>query len=276
VIVDGSILRSGDQALAPGATVPQPAQRIDPFCGPQLADTGCLGANHNGGTVSGQVRGSNCTRPLVWLELHRPGTLGQVNDFAQLSLAATSVPGFVGFWRPYGPGDDVYAANINHGGTVTTDNVVTIMHWKAGPRFRARAEEFARAVPASVFNDARLKPPLSDEDLRDQYDLIRRHLRDKGLATANRLIWPIFLCHVAQPLTTPMYDVNVWRAWGHIAGWIEPKHYRLIPQTFPTYLGYRGWFNGLTSTYGIEPRHLDQALVAYGRFLADGWDVPFR
>jgi hypothetical protein len=77
-------------------------------------------------------------------------------------------------------------------------------------------------------------------------------------------------------LRDPIYDVNVWRAWGHIAGWIEPEHYRLIPGTFPTYLEYRGWFNGLASTYGIEPRHLDQALVAYGRFLTDGWGVPFR
>jgi hypothetical protein len=199
-----------------------------------------------------------------------------VDSFAQLSSAVTSVPGFVGFWRLYAPGDDVYAANVNHGGTVTTDNAVALMQWKAGPRFRARAEEFARAVPASAFNDARLKPPLSDENLRDQYDMIRQHLRGKGLATANQLIWPIFLCHVAQPLTTPIYDVNVWRAWGHIADWIKPEHYRLRPETLPTYLEYRGWFNSLTSTYGIEPRHLDQALVAYGRFLTGSWGQPIR
>jgi len=68
----------------------------------------------------------------------------------------------------------------------------------------------------------------------------------------------------------------VWRAWGHIAGWIQPEHYRLIPETFSTYLEYRHWFNGLTSTYGIEPGHLDQALVAYGRFLTNKWSVPFR
>jgi hypothetical protein len=208
--------------------------------------------------------------------LHLPGILGQVDSFAQLSLTATSVPGFVGFWRLYAPGDDVYAANVNYGGTVTTDNVVELMRWKAGPRFRARAEAFARAVPASSFNDARLRPQLSDENLRDQYDLICQHLRCKGLGTARRLIWPIFLCHVAQPLTTPIYDVNVWRAWGHIAGWIKPEHYRLIPVTFPVYLEYRRWFNDLTTTYGIEPRHLDQALVAYGRFLTSTWGKPIR
>jgi hypothetical protein len=199
-----------------------------------------------------------------------------MDNFTQLSLAATSAPGFVSFWRSYAPGDDVYAANVNHGGTVTIDNVVALMQWKAGRRFQARAAEFARAVPASVFNDARLKPPLSDEDLRTQYDLIRQHLRAKGLATANRLIWPIFLCHVAQPLTTPIYDINAWRAWGRVSGWIKPEHYRLRPTTFSTYLEYRAWFNGLASTYGIEPRHLDQALVTYGRFLTGSWGMPFR
>jgi hypothetical protein len=100
-------------------------------------------------------------------------TLEQVDNFAKLSLAATSVPEFADFWRSYAPDDDVYAANVNHGGTVTTDNVVALMQWKAGPRFRARAGEFARAVPARVFNDARPKPMLSDEGRRNQYDLIR-------------------------------------------------------------------------------------------------------
>jgi hypothetical protein len=151
-----------------------------------------------------------------------------------------------------------------------------LMKWKAGPRFSASAEEYARAVPAGVFNDARLKPPLSDRDLCDQRDLILRHLQGKGLATASPLIWPVFLCHIAQPLTTPIYDVNVWRAWGHITGWIRPVHYRQRPATFGSYLEYRCWFNRLTASHGVEPRHLEQALVAYGRFLAGRWGVPFR
>ena len=154
--------------------------------------------------------------------------------------------------------------------------MVALMEWKAGPRFRAKAGEYARAVPASVFNDARVKPTLSDDDLREQYGLIRQYLRAKGLATAKPRIWPIFLCHIAQPLTTPIYDINVWRAWGHIVGWVEPEHYQQRPVTFTTYLQYRGWFNGLISTYGIEPSHLDQALVVFGRFLSDEWGVPFR
>jgi len=199
-----------------------------------------------------------------------------VENFARLSFAAASVPEFVSFWRSYARGDEVYVANIHHGSAVATDNVVALMQWKAGSRFRARAEEFARAVPVSVFNDARLKPPFSDDDLRDLYDLIRQHLHGKSLATGNGIIWPVFMCHIAQPRTTPIYDVNVWRAWGNIAGWIKPEHYRLVPDKFSTYLEYRHWVKGLTSIYGIEPMHLDRALLAYGRFLASAWGPPFR
>jgi hypothetical protein len=199
-----------------------------------------------------------------------------MHSFAQLSLAAVPAPRFVAFWRSYASSDDVYVGNMNLGGAVTTENVVALMEWKAGPRFRSRAAGFAKAVPVSIFNDARARPPLSDDQLSEQYDQIRQHLCSRGLATASRLIWPVFLCHIAQPLTTPIYDVNAWRAWGYIAGWIEPKHYQQVPVTFPTYLEYGGWFNGLISTYNIEPRHLDQALVTYGRFLTGDWGMPFR
>lgn len=211
-----------------------------------------------------------------WNDLHLTETLEQVNNFPKFSLAAASVPDFVDSWRSYAPSDDIYASNINHGGAVTTDNVVALMKWKAGPRFQAKAEEWARAVPVHVFNDTRPEPTLSDEDLDSQYKLILQHLRGNGLSKSDRLIWPVFLCHVAQPQTTPIYDVNVWRAWGHIDGWITPERYRQRPTMFRTYLEYRCWFNGLTSTYGLEPRHLDQALGWYGRFLTSGWGRPFR
>jgi hypothetical protein len=81
-------------------------------------------------------------------DLHLPGTLGQVDNFAQLSLAATSVPGFVGFWRSYAPGDDVYAANVNHGGTVTTrSQVLCRRDDEAGDRRAATEAEVQPDAP---------------------------------------------------------------------------------------------------------------------------------
>jgi hypothetical protein len=77
--------------------------------------------------------------------------------------------------------------------------------------------------------------------------------------------------NIGQPQTTPICDVNVWRAWGHIEGWISPKHYRQVPTTLKDYLDYRQWFNGLASAHGLAPRELDRALMAFGQFLSSRW-----
>jgi hypothetical protein len=44
--------------------------------------------------------------------VHPPVDTGLVENFTQLSLAATSAPGFVGFWRSYALSDDVYVGNV--------------------------------------------------------------------------------------------------------------------------------------------------------------------
>ncbi len=196
--------------------------------------------------------------------------------FIKLAPIGASVPDFVDFWRPLYTGDDrKYDHNINVDGTVTSDNVAALMEWKAG-RFRENARRYGRAVPANVFNDSRARHQLSDLDLRDLFKLICQHLQCTGLATSEPIIWPIFLCHIAQPRTTPIYDVNVWRAWGHIEAWIQAQHYHQVPTTFANYLKYRAWFNGLVLEHGIAPRDLDQSLIAFGQFLTSRWGVPFR
>jgi hypothetical protein len=197
--------------------------------------------------------------------------------FIELAQIEVPIPRFVTFWRGlYSLDDAKYTRNINAGGEVDTRNVVALMQWKAGPRHGARAERFGRAVPASVLNDSRTLPPLGDQDLYEQYRLISRHLKSAGLARTNPIIWPIFLCHIAQPSTTPIYDVNAWLAWRHIKGWISPLHYQQMPRKFVRYLEYRAWFNGIVSTHGIAPRELDQALVTFGRFLRSNWGRPLR
>lgn len=239
---------------------------------------------HTAGFQRRHVRGRQCCPELNGLPKVHLGTSERATachtcrmvGFIQLVPIGVSAPNFVDFWRPLYAGDDSkYVHNINVGGTVTADNVAALMEWKAG-RFREQARRYGRAVPANVFNDSRARHQLSDPDLQDQFRLICQHLQCENLARSEPIIWPIFLCHIAQPRTTPIYDVNVWRAWGHIQGWIQPRHYHEVPTKFETYLEYRAWFNGLVSTHGIAPRDLDQSLIAFGRFLVSRWAVPFR
>jgi len=186
--------------------------------------------------------------------------------------AAVSATEFVEFWRRfYTDTDAAYFGNIGPDGNLATDNVLALMRWKSGPRHETRAEGFGRAVPLQVFNDARAKRTFDDVELRAAYDEITHFLRRAGHQRSDGIIWRIFLCHIAQPQTTPIYDVNVWRAWGFIEEWLDADYLAQRPNRFATYLDYRRWFNGLVSTYSLDSREVDRALMAFGQFLGSRW-----
>jgi hypothetical protein len=146
------------------------------------------------------------------------------------------------------------------------------MRWKGGKRFADTAERFGRAVPLEVFNDARAKPsPLSDEDLTILYGEISAALRNQGLQKSASIVWRLFLCHVAHPAGTPIYDVNVWRAWGVLDGWIKPKQFTQRPVRFDTYLAYRSWANAIVASNTFDQQAFDQALMAFGQFISSRW-----
>jgi hypothetical protein len=147
------------------------------------------------------------------------------------------------------------------------------MRWKAGRRFQTSATAFARAVPLAMLNSRRNHhSTLTDAEVEELYGEIRSALRSAGLLRANNnIVWPIFLCHVAYPQGTPIYDVNVWRAWGFIKGWLKPQHFEQRPELFGTYLEFRTWHNELVAAHGLNQQELDQALMAFGQFLSSRW-----
>lgn len=196
--------------------------------------------------------------------------------FIELTQQQIDVPRFVIYWRSFYTDDDqVYFDNINEGAELSTDNLISLMRWKAQNRFPI-AEDFAKAVPPQTINEPRHHDPLSNDEVQSLFESITQHLQDKKLASSNPLIWPVFLCHLAQPESIPVYDVNVWIAWGWVADWIEPKHYKLVPTKLDTYLQFRTWFNALISDFELDPRQLDRALMAFGRFLLSEWGAPLR
>jgi hypothetical protein len=192
-----------------------------------------------------------------------------------LTLTRTDVTEFVAFWRPvYTDDDRAYDKHINLGGAVVTTDVVALMSWKEQGR-NLGGREWGAAVPVELINEARAKGALTDDELRTLFTAIGAALTDEGLNKTNSLVWPVFLCHVAQPEHIPVYDVNVWLAWGCIEGWLEPKHLKQKPNKFDTYLEYRAWFNGLAASGGVDSRNLDRALMSLGQFIQTvvGWRI---
>ena len=188
--------------------------------------------------------------------------------FSILKLEASRPQVFVQFWKQaYQADESTYDRNIRPGSLLDSDNVEKLMCWKAG-RFRTSATAFARAVPLATLNSRREhQGTLTDAEVEELYDEITNALRSVGLQRAGNIIWPIFLCHVAHPQGTPIYDVNVWLAWGFIEGWIRPEHFNQRPTRFSTYLEFRAWHNALVSKHGLDQQELDQALMAFGQFL---------
>lgn len=119
-----------------------------------------------------------------------------------------------------------------------------------------------------MINQGRRSPPFGYEELVAHLELIRTYLRRKELAKSDAIIWPIFLCHVSQPATVPIYDVNVWRAWGYLVGGTARRVPRSRPRTLKHYLEYRVWFNQLVADHDLDRRRLDRALMALGQSLA--------
>jgi hypothetical protein len=198
--------------------------------------------------------------------------------FVILKFEESEPQRFVQFWRQaYQADQSTYDQNIRPGSLLDSHNVETLMRWKAGPRHQDLATDFAKAVSLATLNSRREHHgTLPDAEVEALFDEITSSLRSADLRRAGGIVWPIFLCHVAHPQGTPIYDVNVWRAWGFIECWIEPRHYRLRPARFGTYLEFREWLNGLVLEYRLDPQELDQALMAFGQFLSSRWGRLIR
>jgi hypothetical protein len=90
----------------------------------------------------------------------------------------------------------------------------------------------------------------------------------------NGIVWQLFLFHIARPITCPIADQHVFRAYSRFSG--EPA-----PKTVGEFAGYSSWFNELALRFRAQTRvddsdkvamlkankDLDGALMAFGQFL---------
>jgi len=191
-----------------------------------------------------------------------------MTGFALPEMSSAEPATFVEFWRGlYTSTDEVYLRHLKDGHKINTDDVIALMQWKAGPRHAKRAEAYGRATPINSLNARRPWTVMDDASLMELRDELEVALKDAGLQTSGSIIWLTFLCHLAQPSTTPIYDVNAWTAWGYIEGWLKSSQLAMTPVRFKTYLGYRTWFNDVTNACAVDPRDFDRALKMFGQFL---------
>lgn len=134
------------------------------------------------------------------------------------------------------------------------------------------AREWSARVGVSDVNAQRQSgSSLSNNELRALFGKVRK-AGSKAKGASTTLIWPLFICHVADPDGTPIYDVNTWRATLHVTGEWKAEYEGLKPVELDTYLNwYRPWFTNVIAEATFSPQELDQALMAFGQFTTTRW-----
>jgi len=84
----------------------------------------------------------------------------------------------------------------------------------------------------------------------------------------NSNIWKIFLLHLIDPSTFPIFDQHVYRSYNFIKNGVIEEIPTKPKIRFEVYkLEYRDWFNNIQKEYKIEPKELDKSFFSFGKML---------
>ena len=179
---------------------------------------------------------------------------------------------FVECWeRYYGGDDDEYLAALNLGNDLTKQQIARLLRWK-DPRFLTQRNKdgspnqrvervLERTASINDFRNGRIDA--------HEFENITHSIFPNGI------IWQLFLFHLARPKDWLIADRNVFHSYSVLFK-------ADIPDSIVAYRSYANEFQKLGSLFRSAMRtdntdlkqvvmankHLDNALVAFGQFLA--------
>lgn len=80
-------------------------------------------------------------------------------------------------------------------------------------------------------------------------------------------VWQTFLMHIIQPNQFPIFDQHVYRAYTYLQTGKADELTSTNKQKLRHYEVYRSFFDAVRHESGCNPRHLDKAFWAFGKFL---------
>jgi len=173
---------------------------------------------------------------------------------------------FVDFWQQFYRSkipDEVYQDNLNLGGELSEKNVSLLWRWK-NERYGSPLIEPTQAILEDLNAFRRLE--YVDEPQE-------RNFWQKAFTISQRIVWQVFLFHMARPHDYPIFDQHVLTAFFALTeGYIyrSPKEARVPCVEYEnfcsSYNGYKVFFSKLLSESGSpEPKAVDRALWAFGK-----------
>jgi hypothetical protein len=176
----------------------------------------------------------------------------QIMPMIVLNQRETTPVDFVSFWQPrYAyPNDSVYTVNIRLG---TPDSLKALFRWKIGERLWKTSQK--------LINENFISRSPEWESLA--FDTTAEQFLDKF--SNGGPIWRIFWLHCWNQ-RFPIYDQHVHRAMMFIKTGRSEELSGTEAEKISSYLNcYRPFFD--EKFEGIKPRHADQALWTFGKFI---------
>jgi len=158
----------------------------------------------------------------------------------------------------------MYQANLNLGSELTVENVSLLWRWK-NQRYGSPFTGPTQQILGDINAFRRLGSAGEQEE---------REFWERAYGISPRIVWQVFLFHMARPDDYPIFDRHVMRAYIAITtGYLRlnPGEASMLCRSYDrfcsTYGGYKGFFLQLVAETGFPPKKVDRALWAFGRHL---------
>lgn len=178
----------------------------------------------------------------------------------------TNISQFIKFWSDCYPYDEnkenLYINNINQKDDFTNTILLSLFEWKNGlPLSKNKKESIEKKIliKIEIIND-----------LKKKFDL---EIFEKEFKKVS-LIWKVFLLHIINPDTYPIFDQHVLRAMRYIkSSKIEEITYNDTEKKKIYFNEYINFFNKikLETSSNVTNKKIDEALWSFGKFLKSNY-----
>ena len=198
-----------------------------------------------------------------------------ISEVAKFDLQDAS--SFVNFWSQfYGyeaslPDDKKqridYFSELNLGSDLNEQNVRRLLRWK-DPRFltdpKKRTNQPNGKVRRVLQNLSMINAFRNGQKTEEEMKCAA-----EAIFESPKIVWRVFLLHIAKPHMYPIADQNVFRSYRLHTGKREPR-------TWDEYAAYRDYFEQIADKMQIartvenirQLKSIDNALFVFGQFLA--------
>jgi hypothetical protein len=152
---------------------------------------------------------------------------------------------------------DTYVLNRPVAFVFEADHIRELYRWKNNT-----GDRLAAPKAASVEN--KIVPHLEViQQLYDRWDDSKFDTYFGGVST----VWQTYLMHIIQPARFPIFDQHVYRAYTYLQTGNAEELKGTTKRTLALYRQYQTFFDDIQGQSRCDPRDLDKALWAFGKFI---------